>query len=92
MDVADPGELQREVAVLLVDVLLGTGDALGEPAAVGDRDEPVLDTVPDLHRNLNLLQLEPPWLQEDEVVVDPPVDPLADPFLNLLVEKAPQVA
>jgi hypothetical protein len=74
VNVADPGDLQREVAVLGIDVLLRARDPLRQPLAVRDRNELILGAMPHLHGNLDLVELESPGLDEAEVVLDPAVD------------------
>ena len=86
MDVADPRDLQREVTVLVEDVLLRPRDPLREPAAVRDRDELILGAVPHLDRDFDLVELESPRLDEDEVVLDPAVDAAPQRLGDLLVE------
>jgi hypothetical protein len=66
------------VAVLLADVRLDARDPLGEPAAVRDRDHPVLHALPEERRDAELVELEAPRTGEGEVVVAPAADPVRE--------------
>ncbi len=49
----------------------GAGDVLGKPFAVGDRDEAILAPVPDRDRDADRVKIEPPRMQERQVVIEP---------------------
>jgi hypothetical protein len=51
------------------------GHVRGEPLAVRERNHAVVGALPDRDRHVDRAQLEPPGLDEREVVVDPAGDP-----------------
>src|SRR5690348_11334519 len=68
--------------VFLADMGLDAGDALGQPARVGDGDHEVLRALPEKCGHPDLVELEAPRLREREVVIPPTCDALAERLLE----------
>ena len=71
VDVGEPLDQQREVAVDITEVWLGAGHVLGEPLTVLERHESVLSPVPDLDGHADRLEPEPPRVHVCYSVVPP---------------------
>lgn len=69
-----------EAAGLGVDHNVGSGHVLADPGAVSSGHDDVLDAVPDLDRDPNVLDVETPPPYESQVVIDPPPYPCAVSF------------
>src|SRR3954447_8134102 len=87
VDLAEPADRDREVAVLLADVGLDARNVLGKPPAVGDGHHQILDALPEERRHRDLVELEPPGRDEGQIVVPPALDPvgkrMVDAFLRV---------
>src|SRR3954469_6474717 len=92
VDLAEPPDRDREVAVLLADVGLDPRNVLREPAAVGDGHHQILDALPEERGHGNLVQLEAPRRDEREIVVTPAGDPGRERPVDVLLRVRRPVA
>src|ERR1700728_4692983 len=70
VDLADSAD-HGEMAVAVADVSLRAGDAGGQPLDVLHVNKPVLAAVPDLYRDPDVGQLEPPAGHRRHFVIPP---------------------
>src|SRR4029077_5157868 len=68
------------VARDVIDPYLAAGDLPGKPAAVAGRDEDVSEPVAQQHRNLDLIEVEPPRPSKGERIVDPAANTTTRPL------------
>ena len=71
MNLGDPPDEEREMAVLGCEPRLDAGNVLREPDTMTVGDEPVLLTLEAERGHPDRLELEAPWPDEDDVVVEP---------------------
>src|SRR5436190_9224982 len=83
---------ERQVSVFRRQPRLDTGDVLGQPDAVAERDELVLLALPEQDGNADRRDVEAPRLHEHEVVVEPAVAAGLDPGTHVFEQLRGELA